>query len=42
MKTAEKRYQVEMLTQCSGWSNTWTEEDELGAIKPQTFGSLAD
>lgn len=41
IKTA-KRYQVELRTYCSGWINTWVEEDDLGEVKPQTFGSRAE
>ena len=42
MKKTEKRYQVELNTHCSGWINTWLEEDDLGEVKPQTFRSRAE
>lgn len=42
MKRTEKRYQVELQTLGSGWINTWVEEDDLGEVKPQTFGSRAE
>lgn len=40
--TTKKRFQVEMWTQCSGWGNTWDEEDEWGQVRPQTFGTRAE
>lgn len=38
----EKRYEVQHRTICSGWVNIWTEEDDLGEVKPQSFATRAE